>query len=40
MKGWLYVHTPEEYQKWADENLAPNRSKYIQTFRLISSEAT
>jgi cytochrome c oxidase subunit II len=23
MKGWLYVHTPEEYQKWAAENLAP-----------------
>ena len=23
MKGWLYAHTPEEYQKWAAENLAP-----------------
>jgi cytochrome c oxidase subunit 2 len=23
MKGWLYVHTPEEYAKWAQENLAP-----------------
>ena len=23
MKGWLYVHTPEDYKKWADENLAP-----------------
>ena len=22
MRGWLYVHTPEEYQKWAAENLA------------------
>ena len=22
MKGWLYVHTPEEYNKWAAENLA------------------
>ena len=22
MKGWLYVHTPEEYAKWAAENLA------------------
>jgi cytochrome c oxidase subunit 2 len=22
MKGWLYVHTPEEYMKWAQENLA------------------
>lgn len=22
MKGWLYVYTPEEYKKWADENLA------------------
>jgi cytochrome c oxidase subunit 2 len=22
MKGWLFVHTPEEYQKWAGENLA------------------
>ena len=22
MKGWLYVHTPEEYKKWADEHLA------------------
>jgi cytochrome c oxidase subunit II len=21
MKGWLYVHTPEEYAKWAGENL-------------------
>jgi cytochrome c oxidase subunit 2 len=23
MKGWLFVQTPEEYKKWADENLAP-----------------
>jgi len=23
MKGWLYVHTPEDYKKWADENLTP-----------------
>ena len=23
MKGWLFVHTPEEYSKWAGENLAP-----------------
>jgi cytochrome c oxidase subunit 2 len=23
MKGWLNVHTPEDYQKWAAENLAP-----------------
>jgi cytochrome c oxidase subunit 2 len=23
MKGWLFVHTPEDYKKWADENLAP-----------------
>jgi cytochrome c oxidase subunit II len=23
MKGWLYVHTPEEYAKWAGENLVP-----------------
>ena len=23
MKGWLYVHTVEEYKKWADESLAP-----------------
>jgi cytochrome c oxidase subunit 2 len=22
MKGWLFVHTPEDYKKWADENLA------------------
>ena len=22
MKGWLYVHTPEEYTKWEQENLA------------------
>jgi cytochrome c oxidase subunit II len=22
MKGWLFVHTPEEYQKWAAERLA------------------
>lgn len=22
MKGWLYVHTPDEYKKWADERLA------------------
>ncbi len=22
MKGWLYVHTPEDYLKWAAENLA------------------
>jgi cytochrome c oxidase subunit 2 len=23
MKGWLYVHSPEEYAKWAQDNLAP-----------------
>jgi cytochrome c oxidase subunit 2 len=23
MKGWVFVHTPEDYKKWADENLAP-----------------
>jgi cytochrome c oxidase subunit 2 len=23
MKGWLHVHTAEEYGKWAGENLAP-----------------
>ena len=23
MKGWVYVHTPDEYKKWADETLAP-----------------
>jgi cytochrome c oxidase subunit II len=23
MKGWLHVHTPEDYKKWADENLTP-----------------
>ena len=22
MKGWLFVHTPEDYTKWAGENLA------------------
>ena len=22
MKGWLYVHTPEEYTKWAEDNLS------------------
>ncbi len=22
MKGWLYVHTPDEYAKWAQENLS------------------
>ena len=22
MRGWIYVHTPEEYAKWAAENLA------------------
>jgi len=21
MRGWIYVHTPEEYKKWAAENL-------------------
>jgi cytochrome c oxidase subunit 2 len=21
MKGWIYVHTPDDYQKWAAENL-------------------
>jgi heme/copper-type cytochrome/quinol oxidase subunit 2 len=21
MRGWIYVHTPEEYGKWAAENL-------------------
>jgi len=23
MKGWLFVHTPEEYTQWAQENLTP-----------------
>lgn len=23
MKGWVFVHTPEDYKKWADENLTP-----------------
>ena len=23
MKGWLFVHTPEEYAKWAEEHLTP-----------------
>jgi len=23
MRGWIYVHTPEDYQKWAAENLQP-----------------
>ncbi|HSF58066.1 MAG TPA: cytochrome C oxidase subunit II, partial [Candidatus Binatia bacterium] len=23
MKGWLFVYTPEDYQKWAAENLSP-----------------
>jgi len=23
MKGWLFVHTPEDYKKWADEHLPP-----------------
>ncbi len=23
MKGWLHVHNAEDYQKWADEHLAP-----------------
>jgi cytochrome c oxidase subunit 2 len=23
MKGWLYVHSPEEYSKWAAEKLTP-----------------
>jgi cytochrome c oxidase subunit 2 len=23
MKGWLHVHAPDDYKKWADENLAP-----------------
>lgn len=27
MKGWIYVHTPEEYQKWAAENLAGGKPK-------------
>jgi len=21
MRGWIYVHTPDEYAKWAAENL-------------------
>ena len=25
MKGWLNVYTPEDYQKWAAEKLAPKR---------------
>jgi cytochrome c oxidase subunit 2 len=27
MKGWIYVHTPEDYQKWAAENLAGGKAK-------------
>jgi cytochrome c oxidase subunit II len=27
MKGWVYVHTPEEYQKWAAENIAGGKAK-------------
>jgi cytochrome c oxidase subunit 2 len=27
MKGWVYVHTAEEYQKWAAENLAGGKAK-------------
>ena len=23
MRGWIYVHTPEDYAKWAAENLQP-----------------
>jgi cytochrome c oxidase subunit 2 len=23
MRGWVYVHTPEDYAKWAAENLGP-----------------
>jgi len=23
MKGWLHVHSPEDYKKWADEHLTP-----------------
>jgi cytochrome c oxidase subunit 2 len=26
MKGWIYVHTAEEYAKWAAENLAPGEA--------------
>src|ERR671918_617494 len=31
MKGWLYVHTPEEYAKWAGEKLGakPQRSSIL-----------
>jgi len=25
MKGWLHVHTPADYAKWAAENLAPRQ---------------
>ena len=27
MKGWLYVHTPEEYAKWAQERLGAEGNK-------------
>jgi cytochrome c oxidase subunit II len=27
MKGWIYVHTPEDYQKWAAENLTADGGK-------------
>jgi cytochrome c oxidase subunit 2 len=27
MKGWLYVHTPEEYAKWAQERLGSEGKK-------------
>ncbi len=25
MKGWLYVHTPQEYQQWASQNLSKSQ---------------
>ena len=27
MKGWIYVHTPEEYETWAAENLTVGRRR-------------
>jgi heme/copper-type cytochrome/quinol oxidase subunit 2 len=38
MRGWIYVHTPEEYQKWAAENLTAEAAPAAATAEAKAAE--
>ena len=38
MRGWIYVHTPEEYQKWAAENLTADAAPAAATAEAKAEE--